>query len=64
MATKTSTNTVENLLDQTNDLLRKQLILQLALMGVPHQTIRQMVKCDMKYITNLLKPLKGKIPVK
>lgn len=56
-----SENTLELLLDQTNDLLRKQLILQLAMQGVPQQSIRKIVKCDMKYITELLKPLKGKI---
>lgn len=52
---------LETLLGQTNDLLRKQLILQLALQGVPQQSIRKIVKCDMKYITELLKPLKGKL---
>lgn len=58
---KTPSTPVEQLLDQTNNLLRTQLVLQLATMGVPHQTIRKIVKCEMKFITDLLKPLKGKL---
>jgi|GEM_PF-2599753 len=49
------------ILERTNDLLRRQLILQLVMLGVPHHSIRKIVKCDMKYITEMLKPLKGKI---
>ena len=64
MAQKNADLNLEILLSQTNDLLRKQLILQLALQGVPHQAIRQIVKCDMKFVTDLRKPLKGKIPQK
>lgn len=61
MAKQRTEASLESLIDQTNDLLRKQLILQLANQGVPQHTIRQIVKCDMKLITNILKPLKGKI---
>ncbi len=51
----------ESLLQQTNELLRIQLILQLASYGMTQQKIRKIVGVDMKFITNILKPLKGKI---
>jgi hypothetical protein len=61
MPNKNSENGLEMLVEQTNDLLRKQLIIQLAMQGMPQQTIRKVLKCDMKLITEMLKPLKGKI---
>lgn len=64
MPKNNSEPTLELLLEQTNDLLRKQLIIQLALQGVPQRSIREIVKCDMKYINKLIKPLKGKITAK
>lgn len=57
-------NSLESILGQTNELLKKQLILQLALQGVPQQSIRKIVKCEMKFITDFLKPLKGKMDIK
>lgn len=51
----------EELLQETNHLLRTNLIVELASYGVPHQTIRKIVGTDMKLITEILKPLKGKI---
>jgi len=51
----------EELLQETNHLLRTSLIIELASYGVPHQTIRKIVGTDMKNITKTLKPLKGKI---
>jgi len=58
---KKKSNSLEDGIEQTNDLLRKQLIIQLASFGTSHQTIRKIVGVEMKYVTNLLKPLKGKI---
>ena len=55
------TRSTEDLLQQTNELLKTQLILHLATIGTPHQTIRKIVGVDMKYVTRILKPLKGKI---
>lgn len=54
---------IEALLAQTNDLLKKQLILQLALQGVPKQSIRKVVGVGMNYVTDVLRPLKGKVDV-
>lgn len=61
MATNKSDNRLNELLEQNNDLLKKQLILQLALQGLSYQTIRKMVKCEMNYVTDFLKPLKSKM---
>lgn len=61
MAKQRSEASLESLIGQTNDLLRTQLILQLANQGVPKHTIRQIVKCDMNLVTNILKPLKVKV---
>jgi hypothetical protein len=58
MPQKKSNVSTETLLQETNELLKKQLILQLAQLKVPKQSIRQIVKCDMNYVTNILKPLK------
>lgn len=52
---------LEMLIEETNDLLKKQLILQLAVLGVSQQAIRDSVKCDINYVNSVLKPLKGKI---
>lgn len=54
----------EELLQETNQLLRTILIIELASYSVPHQTIRKIVGTDMKVITDTLKPLKGKIDKK
>lgn len=52
------------LIEQTNDLLRKHLIIQMVFQGVPNHTIRDIVKCDMNYITKIVKPLKERLPAK
>lgn len=54
-------NAVEELLVQLNETLTKQLIFNLALQKVPQQSIRKIAGVDMKYVTKLLKPLKGKV---
>ena len=54
---------VEALIEETNDLLKKQMILQLAMQKVPKQAIRKVVGGAMNDITNFLKPLKGKIDI-
>ena len=56
---KQSLNEV-TLLSETNELLKKQLILQLAQLKVSNQEIRKIIGCDMNYITSFLKPLKDK----
>jgi hypothetical protein len=58
MAQKKSNVSSETLLQETNELLKKLLILQLAQLKVAKHSIRQIVKCDMNYVTNILKPLK------
>lgn len=57
-------SSTEALLEQTNDLLKKQIILELAILGVPKQSIRKIVGGGMNYITDLLRPLKGKVDIK
>ena len=64
MAAKKQTKKVqsmEELLMETNQLLRTRLIIELASYGIPHQTIRKIVGTDMKLVTEILKPLKGKL---
>jgi len=58
---KKNANTLEDAIEETNDLLRKLLIIQLASLGASQQVIRKIVGGDMQFVTNLLKPLKGKI---
>ena len=58
--TKQSVNEV-TLLIETNELLKKQLILQLAQLKVSNHEIRKIIGCDMNYITSFLKPLKDKL---
>ncbi len=55
------TLSTEKLLQETNQLLRINLIIELASYGVPHQTIRKIVGTEMRLITEILKPLKGKV---
>jgi hypothetical protein len=43
----------------TTELLRTQLIVQLALAGLPHKQIRSVVGCEMARVTKTLKPLKA-----
>ena len=57
---KTKPKSVEKLLIQLNDTLTKNLIFNLALQKVPHQSIRKIAGVKMKYITELLRPLKDK----
>lgn len=52
---------IEELIQETNHLLKVQLMIKLASHGIPHQTIRKILGTDMKLITDTLKPLKGKI---
>ena len=59
MATKKHSNlSVEVLIAQNNDLLKKQLILQLYLQQVPQQDIRCFVGGKMGDITKAIKHLK------
>lgn len=42
------------------DLLEKQLIVTLALAGVPQRNIREVVQCDLNRVTKIVKSLKTK----
>ena len=50
--------------DETSELLRTLLIVQLALAGVPQREIRAVAGCDMNRVTMTLKPLKSLRPPK
>ncbi len=41
--------------EETVELLRKLLIVQLGLAGVPQQSIRAIVRCDLKRVTEVMK---------
>lgn len=41
--------------DETVDLLRKLLIVQLGLAGVSQQNIRAIVRCELKRVTEVMK---------
>jgi hypothetical protein len=45
--------------DESTELLRTLLIVQLALAGVPRREIRAVAGCDMNRVTRTLKPLKS-----
>ena len=45
--------------DETTELLRTLLIVQLALAGVPQREIRAVAGCDMNRVTKTLKPLRS-----
>jgi hypothetical protein len=45
--------------DETTELLRTTLIVQLALAGLPQKQIRAVVGCEMARVTRTLKPLKA-----
>lgn len=46
--------------DETTELLRKMLIVQLGLAGIGQRQIREVVGCDMNRVTKTLKALKFK----
>lgn len=54
MAAKKSAN------DETTELLRTMLIVQLGLAGIGQRQIREVVGCDMNRVTKTLKALKLK----
>ncbi len=56
---KESSKSTEDILEQTNDLLRKLLIVQLGLAGIPQAKIRTIVGVDMNQINAIVKNLKG-----
>jgi len=45
--------------DETTELLRTMLIVQLALAGVPQRGIRAVAGCDMNRVAKTLKPLRA-----
>ena len=45
--------------DETTELLRTTLIVQLALAGVPQKGIRAVAGCDINRVNKTLKPLKS-----
>ena len=50
----------KNLNDETTELLRTMLIVQLGLAGIGQRQIREVVGCDMNRVTKTLKALKLK----
>ncbi len=44
--------------DDVVELLEKQIIVQLGLAGVPQRNIREIVKCDLNRVTQIVKQLK------
>ena len=56
---KEATKTMDDLLVQTNDLLRKSLIVQLGLAGIAQVKIRSVVGGGMNEINAILKHIKG-----
>jgi len=45
--------------DETTELLRTTLIVQLALAGLPQKEIRSVAGCDINRVNKTLKPLKS-----
>ncbi len=56
---KENSKSTEDILNQTNDLLKKLLIVQLGLAGIPQLKIRSIVGGGMNEINAILKNLKG-----
>ena len=46
--------------DDTTELIRTMIIVQLGLAGVPQQNIRSIAGCDMNRVSDILKELKPK----
>lgn len=54
-------NALEKTINRLIELTEKNMIIELAVNGIPHQKIRKIVGCDMRYITRLLRPIKKDI---
>ena len=50
--------TIEDLLRVQHDLMKKQMIIQLGIAGVPQAEIRQIVEVDMGRVNKIVKCLK------
>lgn len=57
-ANRKKSESVEDLLRDQNELIQKQMIIQLGLVGLPQQTIREIVGVDIVRVNRIVKHFK------